>query len=148
MRATRRIRRNPYAASCAGKLRLEEGDFIMANKLTPELIEKAKQAKTAEELAALAKETGVELTAEEANTYFAQLNPKSGELSDDELDCVAGGCGTPTHNGHPIINRNGTCEYWMSENTKQRIPRGGTCYHCWYMAWDDDIEYCWAPERQ
>ena len=38
----------------------------------------------------LAKENGIELTEEEAQAYFAQLN-KSGELSDDELDAVAGG---------------------------------------------------------
>ena len=34
----------------------------MENKFTPELIEKAKSAKTPEELMALAKENGVELT--------------------------------------------------------------------------------------
>lgn len=55
-----------------------------------ELMEKAKEAKSAEELMSLAKENGVELTAEEAASYFAQLN-KSGELSDEELDNVAGG---------------------------------------------------------
>ena len=120
----------------------------MENKLTPELLEKAKLAKSAEELIALAKENGAELTAEEANTYFAQLNPKMGELNDDELDQVAGGCGTPTHNGHPIVDRNGTCECWKSDNTKEEIPYGGCCKQCWYMAWDDDIEYCWAPGRQ
>ena len=59
--------------------------------LTPEMIEKAKEAKTAEELLALAKENGVEMTADEAATYFVQLNPKSGELDDDDLDAVAGG---------------------------------------------------------
>ena len=59
--------------------------------LTPEMIEKAKAAKTAEELLELAKANGVEMTAYEAKTYFAQLNPKSGELSDDDLDAVAGG---------------------------------------------------------
>ena len=59
--------------------------------LTPEMIEKAKAAKTAEELLALAEENGVEMTEDEAATYFAQLNPKSGELSDDDLDNVAGG---------------------------------------------------------
>ncbi len=59
--------------------------------LTPEMIEKAKAAKSAEELLALAKENNVEMTADEAKTYFAQLNPKSGELNDDELDAVAGG---------------------------------------------------------
>ena len=59
--------------------------------LKPEMIEKAKVAKSAEELLALAKANGVEMTADEAKTYFAQLNPKSGELSDDDLDNVAGG---------------------------------------------------------
>ena len=63
-----------------------------------EMIEKAKAAKSAEELLALAKENGVEMTEEEAATNFAQLNPKSGELDDDELDAVAGGaCNDPTN---------------------------------------------------
>ena len=43
--------------------------------LTPEMIEKAKAAKSAEDLLALAKENNVEMTADEAATYFAQLNP-------------------------------------------------------------------------
>ena len=59
--------------------------------LTPEMIEKAKAAKSAEDLLALAKENDIEMTADEAATYFAQLNPKSGELNDDDLDNVAGG---------------------------------------------------------
>ena len=59
--------------------------------LTPEMIEKAKAAKTAEELLAVAKANNIDMTADEAATYFAQLNPKSGELGDDELDAVAGG---------------------------------------------------------
>ena len=54
----------------------------MDNKFTPELIEKAKSAKTPEELMALAKENGVELTEESAAAYFDRLNPKTGELSD------------------------------------------------------------------
>ena len=59
--------------------------------LTPEMIEKAKAAKSAEELLELAKANGVEMTADEAATYFAQLTPTSGELSDDDLNNVAGG---------------------------------------------------------
>ena len=39
--------------------------------LTSEMIEKAKAAKSAEELLSLAKESGVEMTADEAATYFA-----------------------------------------------------------------------------
>ena len=61
----------------------------------PELIAKAKTAKTVEELLALAKENNVPMTEEEGKDLFAQLNPKAGELSDDELDNVAGGgCGS------------------------------------------------------
>ena len=59
--------------------------------LTPEMIEKAKSVKTAEELYEIAKANGVEMTDDEAATYFAQLNPTSGELDDDDLDNVAGG---------------------------------------------------------
>ena len=55
------------------------------------LILKAKEAKSVEELIALAKETGIELNEEDAKKYFEQLNAKKGELSDDELDAVAGG---------------------------------------------------------
>ncbi len=62
----------------------------MENKIAPELIEKAKQAKSPEELIALAKENGATLSAEEARACFNQIN-KTGELNDDELDNVAGG---------------------------------------------------------
>lgn len=63
-------------------------------KFNAELLEKAKQVKSAEELLALAEENGVRMTREQAEAYYAQMNPKSGELSDDELDNVAGGgCG-------------------------------------------------------
>ena len=73
----------------------------MENKFTPELIEKAKSAKTPEELLALAKENGVELTEESAAAYFDRLNPKTGELSDSELDNVSGGCGGDYDAGRP-----------------------------------------------
>ena len=55
------------------------------------MIKKAKTAKTAEELYEIAKANGVEITEDEAKTYFAQLNPKDGEIADDDLDGVAGG---------------------------------------------------------
>lgn len=77
-------------------------------EITPEVIEKARSAKTAEELLALAKENGVELTAEEVKTFFAQLNPTSGELSDDELDHVSGG-GCETSGGHTIVTSELKC---------------------------------------
>lgn len=65
----------------------------MDSNFLPEQIEMAKQAKSAEELAELAKENGVDITEDEAREYYEQLN-KTGELSDDELDNVSGGgCG-------------------------------------------------------
>ena len=60
-------------------------------ELTKELVAKAKEAKTPEELMALAKENGIGLTEEETKAYFDRLHPQTGELSDSELDNVAGG---------------------------------------------------------
>lgn len=63
-------------------------------EMSKELLEKAKCAKNAEELMALAKENGIELTHEQANIYFSNLHPTCGEIPDDDLDNVAGGgCG-------------------------------------------------------
>ena len=59
---------------------------------TPEQFAKAKAAKNAEELIALAKENGIEMTEEEAKNLFAKLHAE-GELADDELGNVSGGCG-------------------------------------------------------
>ncbi len=55
-----------------------------------EFIAKLKEAKSADEILVLAKESGVELDEEKAKELFAELNA-SGELSDEELDKVAGG---------------------------------------------------------
>lgn len=60
--------------------------------MSEKLILEAKAAKSAEELLALAKENEIELSAEQAAELFYKL--KSGtDLSDDELDNVAGGLG-------------------------------------------------------
>ena len=61
--------------------------------VSKELLEKAKAAKSAEELLAMAKAESVELTEEQAEKAFAELH-KTGELSDEELNSVAGGCYT------------------------------------------------------
>lgn len=60
------------------------------NIITEELLEKIKSVKSAEEMMALAKENGIEISAEDAEKYYVQL-AKTGELSDDELDNVSGG---------------------------------------------------------
>ena len=71
--------------------------------LTPELIAKAKAAKSAEELFELAKANNVELTEEEAKTYFEQLNA-NGAVSDDELELVAGGCDLFSDKARKIVS--------------------------------------------
>lgn len=59
--------------------------------LTEELIEKANKARTVEELLLFAKENGLELTNNEARDYFTKLNPKIGQLEDEELENVNAG---------------------------------------------------------
>jgi predicted ribosomally synthesized peptide with nif11-like leader len=77
-----------------------------------EMIEKAKAAKSAEELLEIAKANGVEMTEEDAKTYFAQLVPPSGEIDDDDLDNVAGGaCGGSVRAGDDVRVTSGeTCQ--------------------------------------
>ena len=66
----------------------KKGIKIMTHE---ELVAKAREAKSAEEIMELAKAEGMELTEQGAKEYYAMLNPQSGELSDDELDNVSGG---------------------------------------------------------
>ena len=62
---------------------------INTNEITKEMLEKALQCKTADELTALAKSEGVDLTKEEAEAYLAELADY--ELEDGELKFIAGG---------------------------------------------------------
>ena len=59
--------------------------------MNKEIISKAREAESAEELLAMAKENDIELTGEQAKEYYDRLHA-SGELADDELDSVSGGC--------------------------------------------------------
>ena len=62
---------------------------INKNEITKEMIEKAMQCKTAEELMALAKAEGYDITKEEAEAYFVELSDI--ELDSEMLKNVAGG---------------------------------------------------------
>lgn len=62
---------------------------INKDVITKEMFEKAMQCKSAEELIALAKTGGIELTKEESEAYMAELADV--ELDEDMLKKVAGG---------------------------------------------------------
>ena len=65
---------------------------INKNELTKEMLEKAMQCTTADELIALAKTGGIELTKEEAEAYFAEVSDM--ELDSEKLKNIAGGIET------------------------------------------------------
>jgi predicted ribosomally synthesized peptide with nif11-like leader len=62
---------------------------INKNELTKEMLAKAMQCKSADELIALAKTGGYELTKEEAESYMTELSDF--ELDDIGLKRIAGG---------------------------------------------------------
>ena len=65
---------------------------INKDEITKEMLEKAMQCKTADELMALAKSEGMEITREEAEAYLAEMDDV--ELDDTALQQVAGGTGS------------------------------------------------------
>ena len=62
---------------------------IDKTKITKEMLEKALECETADELVALAKTYGFTLTKEEAEAYLAEFEDM--ELDEEALDKVAGG---------------------------------------------------------
>lgn len=71
--------------------------------MTEELLKKAFEAKSPEELLKLARENGVlEITEDNAKAYFDAIN-QGGEVAEDELEGAVGGCG-----GGPLA-RGKTC---------------------------------------
>ncbi len=124
--------------------------------MTNEMMQKVMECKSAEELLALAKENGMDMTAEEAAEKYAELH-NEGELSDDELDSAAGGgCGEaepkkgetwiiktkyskyycPSCNCNTVIyNGESYCQFAALENTVNlTCTQCGTSY-CFYHNW-------------
>ena len=62
---------------------------ISKNELTKEMIDRAMQCKTVEDLIAYAKTEGVDITKEEAEAYLDELSEC--ELKDGDLKHIAGG---------------------------------------------------------
>ena len=62
-------------------------------ELTDEMMEKVKQAESAEEILKLAEEYGISLTEDDVKQVQAFMS--EGEMTEDELESVAGGKGKP-----------------------------------------------------
>ena len=129
-----------------------------------EMLVKAKKAKTPEELLAIANENGVELDEEGAKAYFEQLHQSTGELSDDELDEVAGGgCGTPKDDRMVVTPKTScyhfSCKYdeWPRGTDMSKISIGildyycvkcyksAYCANCRYMVYENGKNRCNHP---
>lgn len=127
----------------------------------------AKQAKSAGELFSLAKENGIELTEEEAKAYFSQIHISSGELSEDELDHVAGG-GCHAGDGRLIVTvghycANFGCKLCGSDGIAS-VPGVGsepgfvkcagcgdigvTCGYCRYCSYEGGLWLCNNPKNK
>lgn len=124
-----------------------------------ELLEKAKQAKSAEEILALAKQNGMELTEEQAKAYYAQFHPTSGELSDDELDNVAGG-GCHSRDGRLVVTNNYSCSNYEKNfkdfeiNLIEEYPEyaegqgPGWCMSCKHHTVENGLWLCNHPANK
>lgn len=73
-----------------------------------EMIAKLKEAKSAEDVIAIAKEFGKELALEKAQELFDKLKATGGELSDEAVAAVAGGVVS-------VTTKNGGANQWKPE---------------------------------
>lgn len=99
-----------------------------------DLIKKIKGCKTVEDLKTISKEIGYDLTDDEAKVYFDKYF-KSGELTDEELSNVNGGC-AKWRNGKAysgvsphllIVTWGNSCRLWEGPARK---GIKGTCFTC------------------
>ena len=82
-------------------------------ELTSEMKSVAMRAKSVEELLKLAEEYGYEVSKDEAEEIYAELN-KEGELSDEELENVTGGsCYSKDNHGLLIVTLGNTCDGYV-----------------------------------
>ena len=126
-------------------------------ELNKELIAKAKQAKTPEELLCLAKENDEELTLDSAKAYFELLHPKTGEIADEELDNVAGG---GCYKGDRlVVSAMNYCDEWRCRDDGSQCDIygvmvycntcgiGAFCNTCHYCTYEKGLWLCNNPAR-
>lgn len=89
--------------------------------MNQELLNKARKAKSPEELLKLANEIGAEgFSEEKAEEIFNALH-RSGELADEELDVSAGGCSGS--GGLLLVTRGNLCSMRHSPNPQWRCKK-------------------------
>ena len=127
--------------------------------INSELIAKAKETKSVEELMALAKENDIDMTEESAEAYFNQFHPTSGELPDEELDNVAGGS-CYASDGRMVVSLGYVCHGFhckkdgsyakgfmcMTPHCKKcgAVANCGACQHCSY---EKGLWLCNSPDN-
>jgi hypothetical protein len=113
------------------------------------LVEKAKKAKSAKELAVMAHEEGIELSDAEADRYYADLHSSEHELSADELSNVSGGDCDETegemaqkYEKHKSTDTcsDHTCSYvvYTGIGAAVLMPYGKQCSNCHYSLCSSD----------
>ena len=112
---------------------------VLAN-LTPEQIAAFVGCKSKEEVAAKAKELGLEATEADLEEAMVLLSAESGELSDDALDAVAGG--KKQNKNYKKVKKEHDCDvpqYYEQLPPdqyvfpKDSIGQCGTCVNCYRM---------------
>ena len=138
-----------------------------------ELLEKAKAAKSPEEIQVLAKENGMEdFSVDSAKAYYEQFH-KEGELLDEELDNVAGGA-CYIDDGRMVTTVFNDCKYFACKHcgsTNRKIPYGHYsdcpfakmsplseqlqtddelrgCSNCKYMSYEKGLWLCNKPNNR
>ncbi len=81
--------------------------------ITPEMISKAREAKTKEDLKTMAEQEGMIMDLHDAAQLFDKLHPSDEEISDDELESVAGG-GCGQENPCKSFMSDGCSKFWNS----------------------------------
>lgn len=135
-------------------------------EMSKELLEKAKAAKSVEELLMIAKENEVEMAEESAKAYFELIQTRTGngELADEELDNVSrGGC--HQGDGRLVTTIGNTCSLFkcavcgnvgrsyytfipLHECKQTNVTTEASCGICYYMSYEGGLWLCNHPKNK
>lgn len=117
---------------------MKKNEFL--KEATKEQMDRILMAKSADELMALAKEYDVALSEVEAAEAMKKIDAKSfGEISDDDLEAIAGG--STYKDGYMVVTVGYSCEYYMNRPGVGGIQ--GTCFNCdFHRNFHEGVEIC------